>query len=385
MGIKKGEKMIIKTLYKLDTKGKTRVLHMHLEGDSYYTSHGILNGKIITDKPTKAVPKNVGRANATTAEEQAKLEAEAKITKKIEEGYFENLEDISEGVNFFEPMLAQKFNEKFRPTSAEIYSQPKLDGIRAIARREKGEIVLRTRNGKVIVPCEAIERALSSFLPEDVILDGELYNHEFKDDFNKIVSLVKKSKPDASEIQEANKLIQYHVYDVVSTLAPNAPFFKRVADLAVLESDIRDRGAHLEIKVVPTLILKGDDLKAIDAVYEYYLKEGYEGQMIRLNTKYENKRSNGLLKRKEFISEEFEIVAINEGIGNRAGTAGNATLKLSDGRTFSSNIKGDREFVAELLNNAKSVIGKKATVVFFNYTPDGIPRFPFVHSIRDYE
>lgn len=385
MGIKKGEKMIIKTLYKLDTKGKTRVLHMHLEGDSYYTSHGILDGKIITDKPTKAVPKNVGRANATTAEEQAKLEAEAKITKKIEEGYFENLEDISEGVSFFEPMLAHKFSEKFKPTSAEIYSQPKLDGIRAIARREKGEIVLRTRKGKIIVPCEAIERALSSFLPEGVILDGELYNHEFKHDFNKILSLVRKSKPDANEIQEANKLIQYHVYDVVSTLTPNMSFSHRLVDLARLESDIRDRGAHLEIKVVPTLILKGDEPEAINAVYEYYLKEGYEGQMIRLDTKYENKRSNGLLKRKEFISEEFEIVAIHEGIGNRAGTAGNATLKLPDGRTFNSNINGTREFVTELLNNANSVIGKKATVVFFTYTPGGKPKYPSIHSIRDYE
>jgi len=385
MDIEEGEKMIIKTLYKLDTKGKTRILNMHLEGDSYYTSHGILNGKIITDKPTKAVPKNVGRANATTAEEQALLEAEAKITKKIEEGYFENLDEVSQGVSFFEPMLAQKFNEKFKPTSADIYSQPKLDGIRAIARREDGEIVLRTRNGKVIVPCEAIERALSSILPDNIILDGELYNHEFKDDFNKIVSLVKKSKPDASEIQEANKLIQYHVYDLVSTLAPNMPFSHRLIDLARLESEIRDRGAHLEIKVVPTLILKGDEPESINAVYEYYLKEGYEGQMIRLDTKYENKRSNGLLKRKEFLTEEFEVVAINEGIGNRAGTAGNATLKLPDGRTFNSNIKGAREFISELLVNRKSVEGKMATVVFFNYTPDGIPRFPFVHSIRDYE
>jgi DNA ligase-1 len=385
MDIEEGEKMIIKTLYKLDTKGKTRILNMHLEGDSYYTSHGILNGKIITDKPTKAVPKNVGRANATTAEEQALLEAEAKITKKVEEGYHESIHAISLGVSFFEPMLAQKFNEKFKPTSADIYSQPKLDGIRAIARRENGEVVLRTRNGKVIVPCEAIERALSSVLPEDVVLDGELYNHEFKDDFNKIVSLVKKSKPDASEIQEANKLIQYHVYDVVSTLTPNMPFSHRLIDLARLESEIRDRGAHLEIKVVPTLILKGDEPESINAVYEYYLKEGYEGQMIRLDTKYENKRSNGLLKRKEFLTEEFEVVSINEGIGNRAGTAGNATLKLPDGRTFNSNIKGDREFISELLVNRKSVEGKMATVVFFNYTPDGIPRFPFVHSIRDYE
>ncbi len=377
--------MIIKTLYKLDTKGKTRVLNMHLEGDSYYTSHGILNGKIITDKPTKAVPKNVGRANATTAEEQARLEAEAKITKKIEEGYFENLDEVSQGVSFFEPMLAQKFNEKFKPTSADIYSQPKLDGIRAIARREDGGVVLRTRNGKVIVPCEAIERALSSVLPDDLILDGELYNHEFKDDFNKIVSLIKKSKPDASDIEEANKLVQYHIYDVVSRTDTNAPFSRRLVSLATLESDIRDRGAHLELKVVPTLILKGDNQAAIDAVYEYYLKEGYEGQMIRLDTKYENKRNNGLLRRKEFLTEEFEVVSINEGVGNRAGTAGNATLKLPDGRTFNSNIKGDREFISELLSNRKSVEGKMATVVFFNYTPDGIPRFPFVHSIRDYE
>ena len=49
----------------------------------------------------------------------------------------------------------------------------------------------------------------------DVILDGELYNHKLKDNFEKIVSLVKKQKPTADDRLDAQHLIQYYVYDVI--------------------------------------------------------------------------------------------------------------------------------------------------------------------------
>ena len=45
------------------------------------------------------------------------------------------------------------------------------------------------------------------------------------------------------------------------------------------------------------------------------LEAGYEGQMIRKDAPYECKRSKNLLKRKEFITEEFKVVKVVEGQG----------------------------------------------------------------------
>ena len=98
------------------------------------------------------------------------------------------------------------------------------------------------------------------------------------------------------------------------------------------------------------------------------------------------KRSTSLLKRKEFIDAEYKVIDIEEGNGNRQGTAKN--LVLIDGKTkreFHSNIKGNFEFLRDILDNKEKYIGKMATIKFFEYTPDGIPRFPFAIGFRDYE
>ena len=60
-------------------------------------------------------------------------------------------------------------------------------------------------------------------------------------------------------------------------------------------------------------------------------------------------------------------------------------FKNKDGKGFNSNVKGTFEYMAELLNKADELIGKEATVKYFNLTPDGVPRFPYVIAIRDYE
>ena len=98
--------------------------------------------------------------------------------------------------------------------------------------------------------------------------------------------------------------------------------------------------------------------------------------IIRIDlSQYENKRSKQLLKKKDFYDGEFVIVDFEEGKGNRAGTAGNVILKLNDGRTFGAGIKASHESVKEIWANKKSLIGKLATIKYFQETPDGIPRF----------
>jgi DNA ligase-1 len=116
-------------------------------------------------------------------------------------------------------------------------------------------------------------------------------------------------------------------------------------------------------------------------LYGEYVDKGFEGQMLRLDKKYENKRSKSLMKHKSFIDEEYIIKGIVEGEGNRTGTAGYFVFETADGKPFKSNVKGTWDETAEMLKNKKKLIGKQATIKYFNLTPDGIPRFGYVINI----
>jgi len=133
------------------------------------------------------------------------------------------------------------------------------------------------------------------------------------------------------------------------------------------------------VKLVETHIVKNED--EVTEWYEDYIERGFEGQMLRVNDVYENKRSKFLLKHKSFVDEEYTIIDIVEGEGNRTGTAGYFVFETAEGKPFKSNVKGTWEETAEMLKNKKKLIGREATVKYFNLTPDGIPRFPYVINI----
>ena len=204
----------------------------------------------------------------------------------------------------------------------------------------------------------------------NVVLDGELYNHDLKDNFEKIVSLVRKTKPTAADLEESKQLVQYHVYDCLI----DDVFYVRNN---ILENWVDGFFEHVHlVKTVPI-----HDEHDIVTMLGRYLEQGYEGQMLRLDEAYENKRSKFLLKHKSFQDEEFTIIDIVEGEGNRTGSAGYFVFETSDGKPFKSNVKGTYEETSDMLKNRKKLIGKQATVKYFNLTPDGIPRFPYVIAI----
>jgi len=119
-----------------------------------------------------------------------------------------------------------------------------------------------------------------------------------------------------------------------------------------------------------------ESLHEIDLFAYQHTTDGYEGTIVRTNTPYENKRTSALLKYKEFIDNEFPIVDIEEGVGNRAGMAGRITCRLPDGRTFGAGIKGSHEYAKKLLADRTKYLDGEVTVRYFTPTPDGIPRFP---------
>jgi ATP-dependent DNA ligase len=120
--------------------------------------------------------------------------------------------------------------------------------------------------------------------------------------------------------------------------------------------------------------------------YNEYIENGYEGLMIRtLVGDYENKRSKTLLKYKTFEDDEFEILEVFEGSGKLTGMVGQMLFKIKSGTMFFSTVNGTQEYLTELWSQKADLIGKKATVKYFELTVDGIPRFPKVVGIRDYE
>jgi DNA ligase-1 len=212
------------------------------------------------------------------------------------------------------------------------------------------------------------------------VLDGELYTHEYKDDFNKICSLVKKTKPSASDIAETASKVEFWWYDIFTDDGKNTQRFSQRFDLIRELCETFGYGGW-PIVAVPTATV--NTREELDELYGQYLDDGYEGQMVRLDEPYENKRSASLLKRKTFSDDEYKIIEICEGNGNKSGMAGYAIMEREDGVRFRSNIKGNHEFLKDLLVQRDRYSGKYGTVKYFNLTPDGIPRFPYLIRMRE--
>jgi DNA ligase-1 len=345
------------TIFKIDSKGQLRIWKYEVRGSQWRTISGLADGQQVESGWTICQPKS-----QETGEAQALFEAEAAKRHKLERTYHRT-PDECDTPNFFEPMLAQKYKAVEFP----VYSQAKLDGVRCIARAEG----LFTRQGKPILSCPHIEEELAEFFAHnpDLILDGELYNHELKADFEQLVSAIRKQKPS----EAARDLVQYHVYDCPSI---NAPFSERISAVT--------QNCSGEI-VIPVETRYALNQEMLDADYEEFLAEGYEGQMVRLDEPYEQKRSKRLLKRKEFVDDEFEISRIIEGNGTWAGYGKVVEILLADGRTAKATVKGTQAFCRTLLEERDRWVGKKVTVQYFALTGDGIPRFPIAIKFHDGE
>ncbi len=359
--------MIFKTLYKKTSVGDIQVWWMEVEDDKYRTYSGKYNGRIVVSAWTVATPKNVGRSNATSAMGQAEQEVASAYELKIKGGYRDTIEGAMDSGRF-QCMLAKKFEDYSDKVQAEfergnsVFVQPKLDGIRCIATRNG----LFSRQGNPIVAVPHIEEAVKRFFlenPEILTLDGELYNHEFHEDFNSIISMVKKTKPTENDLLESEKMIQYWVYDCLHKNS-DAVFSAR-------HNWILSNGPIRKLETY-----KASNMEEVNSFYDQFLSEGFEGMIIRINKPYETKRTHNLLKRKEFQDSEFTILDIQEGSGNGSGMAKRAILDLGNGKTFKADIVGTQQILREYLRRRSEFIGKQATVVFQNLTPDGVPRFP---------
>ena len=361
------------TLYKLNTSGSIQVWNIMRKGDRYKTSSGIQGGAITETKWTVAKAKNVGRSNATSAEQQAQLDMLAKMKRKVEVGFVKDIADVAQTGLFKPPTLAHKWADHKDKVGYPCLVSAKLDGIRCLASEENG---MRSRNDKPFVSSPHVLKALKPFFEAHpgIVFDGELYNHQLKEDFDKICSLIKKQKPTPAQLIESAEMVQYHVFDYQGS----GSYAERYKNLCEMFVD------HPIIKVVKHAWVADEEDLLTQA--SSFIQDGYEGLMVRNPlAQYEYKRTTNLLKYKCFTDGEFTILDIEEGDGNRSGMMGRLKLITDDGTKFDSSAKGDHSYFRHLLECKNDYIGKKATVRYQNLTPGGVPRFPVVVAIRDFE
>ena len=281
------------------------------------------------------------------------------------------------------PMLAYPVNNK-PIVFDKVSMQPKLDGVRCLIQYERRTqpredvVVAYSRTGKEWKNIQHILVELKPFFQKypNVILDGELYNHDFKDDFESIISMVRKTKPTDEDRSISAENVQFHCYDIIDetkTFEERNTFIEQ----AVPRNHC--------IKHVPTnLVFRADDSKVY---HRRNLDNGYEGSILRTNDVYKCGRSWNLRKFKDFQDDEATIIGYVDGKGKREGTLGKFIMQDDEGVEFGCPPGKGYTYaqLKDILDNIGDYIGERATFTYFERTKAGSYRHPLFKCIRNYE
>ena len=275
------------------------------------------------------------------------------------------------------PMLAYPVSKKPIDYSKPVFIQPKFDGVRCLIQYDSGIVTAYSRTGKVWKNIEHITLNLYKFFDKhpNVVLDGELYNHDFKDDFEQIISMVRKTKPTDEARAKSRDNVQFHCYDIIN----KAVFHLRDE---WLKSNLQESYC---IVTVPTVQMTSE--AGARLAHAVNLKAGYEGSIVRLDDPYQCKRSHSLRKFKDFSDAEANIVGYEEGKGKRTGTLGKFLMQDDDGIQFGCPPGKGHNYkdLAKMLTNIHEYMGQRATFTYFERTKAGSYRHPLFKCIRNYE
>jgi DNA ligase-1 len=325
--------------------------------------------------------------------EQAELQFNSIINKYLDKGY-KKVSDLTktpfneinesemnrlvpsvstDSDGFLKPMLAKDSNKcQTSVLNKRMLCSKKLNGTRAMIQKRGDEIYAISRGGKDYnIPTTLIRNQLKDFFDKHptVILDGELYRHgHHLQELSGIARL--------KEWDDRCNLLEYWVYDIADS---EKTFEERLELLKEYEKELIDADKIKFLEHVET-----NSFSEIKKLHDQWVKEGFEGLVARKPTStYQfGKRGSDMIKVKEYMEQEFEIVDYKDGLRDEDFCF---ILQTEDGKLFSAKPIGDRELKKQYLENIDNIIGKKGTVKFFEWSKDGVPLQPIFQVVRDYE
>ena len=287
------------------------------------------------------------------------------------------------------PMLAYPVNKKPIDYSKPTFVQPKLDGVRCVIQLELVEhgsdeyasgfgmaVKAYSRTGKEWKNIDHILKQLKPFFKKypDVILDGELYNHDFKDNFEQIISMVRKTKPTDEARAESAENVQFHCYDIIDETMTFEDRYNFVFD------NLRDSYSVRTVVTTPI-----PNKFEADEMHEVNMNSGFEGSIMRTNEVYQCKRSHSLRKIKDFHDAEATITGWVEGKGKRIGTIGKFLAVDSDGNEFGMPVMDKFKYLQDNFVAMQGFVGQEATFTYFERTKANSYRHPLFKCVRNYE
>jgi len=283
------------------------------------------------------------------------------------------------------PMLAYPVNKKPIDYSKPTFIQPKLDGVRCVIQAEQvnhfsrpieWEVKAYSRTGKEWKNIDHILEQLKPFFTKHpyVILDGELYNHDFKDNFEQIISMVRKTKPTDEARAESAENVQFHCYDIID-------------ETKTFEERIEFVGQNMPQTycVDHVFTMQVDSESFTKEIHDINLSDGYEGSIVRTNETYQCKRSHSLRKIKDFHDAEATIIGWVEGKGKRIGTIGKFIAVDSEGNEFGMPVMDKFKYLQDNFVAMQGFVGQEATFTYFERTKANSYRHPLFKCLRNYE
>lgn len=159
---------------------------------------------------------------------------------------------------------------------------------------------------------------------------------------------------------------------------------RREKYLEPLAKEITDLGLK-NIEVVP-IVYEGTDKSKIQELLEKSDNDGWEGLMLNKDTKWKNKRNNGILKVKSFLHADVLCIGVVEGEGKYKGTLGLINcdykgFKLGVGSGFTDS---QRDYY---WNHMDEIIGKIVQIKYKGETKNkqgGLSvQFPIFEVVRN--
>jgi ATP-dependent DNA ligase len=332
-----------------------------------------------------------GGRYATLGDAEAK--ANSKIKEKTDRGY-QSTKLGAQNDPIFLPMLALGTKNTDGSLKMEVFNnldfpvivQRKFDGLRGIATvNANGSIKFVSRkNNEYTIPIKHIRQEIASMtnLPDDIILDGELYAEPADLDFNVANGLIRTSAKSMNPKKEAQqKLLKYRVYDFFD---PNNRDLTYTERHAMLDKWITPQMKSL---VLTKNHIVNDSQEIVD-LSERFVRERYEGGIVRIPSApygVDMRNKNLMLKVKFFIDEEFEIVDYTDGDTSSSEGLVKWIVMTPDGDTFKVSMNAPHDEQRRLFQEGDKYIGSDLTVEFERYSKDGIPMKPRGKAIRNYE
>lgn len=392
-------------LYARSKTGAVLTWEIKVEGNKYCMITGQENGGKTTSKWTVAKAMNVGQSNETTPEQQAENEAISKWKKKLKTGYFENVKDIDTPLAYIEPMLAypliSKKTDKDTGKTIIVDRTPdvklpvmvdrKYNGMRQVA----SMVGPYSRKGEQIQTAPHIYEALTPLFQKipGLVLDGELYNHDYRHKLNELISIVRTTvKVTIELLRDSERIVRYYVYDGygfnlpedVLIEFPDGTKWKFPSGTAITEDSpnvLRREALKQLLKGIPYVVVVPyymvNTMEESKKLYGEFIEDGYEGAILRNpNASYQHCRTNDLIKLKPYEDMEVIIVdIIDPGSGNWGGSGKTALVRMDNGKEFKATFKGSYEKAVKILEEKDTWIGQKVTMTYNGWTGKGTPNY----------